>query len=51
METLAACGYNGFKLLDQSTVRHLTDPTTWSSFSSWIIGPLRRRNTRRVAIP
>jgi len=39
METLAACGYNGFKLLDQSTVRHLTDPTTGHPFPAGSSGP------------
>ena len=32
LDTLAACGYNGFKLLDQSTVRHMTDPATGRIF-------------------
>jgi FkbM family methyltransferase len=39
MDALAACGYNGFKLLDQSTVRHLTDPTTGRPFPDGSSGP------------
>ena len=39
LDTLAACGYNGFKLLDQSTICHLTDPATGREFSAGSSGP------------
>ena len=39
METLAACGYDGFKLLDQSTVCHMIDPVTAHVFSAGSSGP------------
>jgi FkbM family methyltransferase len=39
MATLAACGYDGFKLLDQSSVRHMTDPVTGYSFPDGSSGP------------
>jgi FkbM family methyltransferase len=39
MELLAACGYDGFKLLDQSTVCQMTDPTTGRGFPAGSSGP------------
>ena len=39
MEILAACGYDSFKLLDQSTVCQLTDPKTGRPFSLGSSGP------------
>lgn len=39
MEALAACGYDGFKLLDQSTVRHMIDPITGRPFPNGSSGP------------
>ncbi len=39
MATLAACGYNGFKLLDQSTVPQMTDPATGKPFAAGSSGP------------
>jgi len=39
METLASCGYDGFKLLDQSTVPQMTDPATGNGFASGSSGP------------
>lgn len=39
MEILASSGYNGFKLLDQSTVTKLTDPTTGRHFPAGSSGP------------
>jgi FkbM family methyltransferase len=39
METLAACGYDAFKLLDQSTVFQITDPATGHAFSAGSSGP------------
>jgi len=39
IETLAACGYDGFKLLDQSTVGHMTDPATGHVFPAGSSGP------------
>ena len=39
MESLAACGYDSFKLLDQSTVCHMTDPETGRPFSHGSSGP------------
>ena len=39
METLAACGYDSFKLLDQSTVCQLTDPKTGHVFPVGSSGP------------
>lgn len=40
METLAACGYDGFKLLDQSTVPNLCDPRIGYRFPVGSSGPL-----------
>jgi FkbM family methyltransferase len=39
METLAASGYDSFKLLDQSTVGGMTDPATGRSFPAASSGP------------
>ena len=39
METLASCGYDGFKLLDQSTVPQMTDPATGRVFPAGSSGP------------
>jgi FkbM family methyltransferase len=39
METLAACGYDGFKLLDQSTVPQMTDAVTGKRFPAGSSGP------------
>lgn len=39
IETLAACGYDGFKLLDQSTVSSMTDPATGRVFPPGSSGP------------
>lgn len=39
METLASCGYDAFKLLDQSTICHMTDPTTGRLFPAGSSGP------------
>src|SRR5262245_13270068 len=39
MKTLAACGYNGFKLLDQSTVGRMVDPATGHHFPVGSSGP------------
>lgn len=39
MATLAACGYDGFKLLDQSTVGQMTDPATGQAFPAGSSGP------------
>ena len=39
LETLAACGYDGFKLLDQSTVCHMVDPVTGHVFPAGSSGP------------
>jgi FkbM family methyltransferase len=39
METLAACGYDGFKLLDQSTVGGMTDRATGLPYPSGSSGP------------
>lgn len=39
LETLAACGYDRFKLLDQSTVGHITDPATGRAFPAGSSGP------------
>jgi FkbM family methyltransferase len=39
METLASYGYDGFKLLDQSTVCHMTDPATGRLFPAGSSGP------------
>jgi len=39
METLAECGYDSFKLLDQSTVSRLADPKTGRLFSPGSSGP------------
>jgi FkbM family methyltransferase len=39
MATLAACGYDGFKLLDQSTVGRMTDPATGHVFPVGSSGP------------
>jgi hypothetical protein len=40
LEILAEAGYNGFKLLDQSTVPELVDPTTGARFPKGASGPL-----------
>lgn len=42
METLAACGYDGFKLLDQSTVEGRTDAEHGHVFPAGASGPLGR---------
>lgn len=42
MKTLAACGYDGFKLLDQSTVAGRVDPETGHLFPAGSSGPLGR---------
>jgi FkbM family methyltransferase len=39
LETLASCGYDGFKLLDQSTVPQMTDPATGNRFAAGSSGP------------
>ena len=39
LEALASCGYDGFKLLDQSTVPHMTDPETGKDFPPGSSGP------------
>ena len=39
METLASCGYDAFKLLDQSTVPRMTDPATGYRFAAGSSGP------------
>lgn len=39
IETLAACGYDGFKLLDQSTVPAMADPANGHSFPPGSSGP------------
>jgi len=39
MEMLAACGYDGFKLLDQSTVVDMTDKSTGRAFPTGSSGP------------
>ncbi len=39
MNILAFCGYDGFKLLDQSTVSQMTDPTTGRYFPAGSSGP------------
>lgn len=39
METLAACGYDGFKLLEQSTVSQMADPATGRVFPAGSSGP------------
>ena len=39
MEALASCGYDGFKLLDQSTVPQMTDPATGHVFPPGSSGP------------
>lgn len=39
METLSACGYDGFKLLDQSTVPTMTDRVTGKPFPAGSSGP------------
>lgn len=39
METLASCGYDAFKLLDQSTVRQMTDAATGHAFPAGSSGP------------
>lgn len=43
METLAACGYDGFKLLDQSSVAGRTDPGCGHVFPTGSSGPLGDR--------
>ncbi|MCB2013667.1 MAG: FkbM family methyltransferase [Sphingobium sp.] len=40
MRTLSACGYDGFKLLDQSTVEGRVDPQTGHVFPAASSGPL-----------
>jgi len=42
METLSACGYDGFKLLDQSTVEGRIDPINGHVFPAGASGPLGR---------
>lgn len=42
MKTLSACGYDGFKLLDQSTVPGRIDPKTGHAFPAGSSGPLGR---------
>ncbi len=39
LELLKASGYDGFKLLDQSTVLHMTDPATGWAFAAGSSGP------------
>jgi FkbM family methyltransferase len=39
METLVSCSYDGFKLLDQSTVPQMTDAATGPSFPAGSSGP------------
>lgn len=39
MDTLASCGYDGFKLLDQSTVRQMKDSATGRVFPAGSSGP------------
>jgi FkbM family methyltransferase len=39
MEILASCGYDGFKLLDQSTVGHMVEPTNGRAFPAGSSGP------------
>lgn len=39
METLASCGYDGFKLLDQSNVPQMTDAATSHTFPAGSSGP------------
>jgi FkbM family methyltransferase len=39
METLASCGYDGFKLLDQSKVPQMTDAATSHAFPAGSSGP------------
>ena len=39
MDTLVSCGYDGFKLLDQSTVTQMTDPATGRVFPAGSSGP------------
>ena len=39
MEILASCGYDAFKLLDQSTVCTMTDPVTGRLFPAGSSGP------------
>ncbi len=39
METLVSCGYDGFKLLDQSTVPQITDAATGHRFPAGSSGP------------
>ena len=39
METLSSCGYDGFKLLDQSTVGQMMDPSTGHVFPAGSSGP------------
>jgi FkbM family methyltransferase len=39
MATLAACGYDAFKLLDQSAVGRMTDPATGQVFPTGSSGP------------
>ena len=39
MDTLSSCGFDGFKLLDQSTVPAMTDPATGRAFPVGSSGP------------
>jgi FkbM family methyltransferase len=39
IDALAGCGYDGFKLLDQSTVPRIIDPTIGQAFPSGSSGP------------
>jgi FkbM family methyltransferase len=39
LATLASCGYDAFKLLDQSTVARLTDPASGRAFPAGSSGP------------
>ncbi len=39
LETLSACGYDSFKLLDQSAVARMTDPATGHAFPAGSSGP------------
>ena len=42
METLASCGYDAFKLLNQSTVCQMADPVTGQYFPAGSSGPFGR---------
>jgi len=39
MEMLADCGYDGFKLVDQSTIGHMINPATSEPFAAGSSGP------------